>query len=128
MQFYAPRRPSEYLQIVPQKQKIHLSLVQMRSFFIKLSRPASRRSRCLFATDVAVKNLPFAVSSEHVGDLLAKLQLPVPQKVEVALTKGNKRPKGWAYVSYDNDGDADTAIEALGGLEYEGRKLKVRPP
>ena len=77
-------------------------------------------------TTVAVKNLPFAVTQEGVGDLLAKLQLPAPRKVEVALTQTNLRPKGWAYVTYDDDSDANLAIQALSSHEYQGRKLKVR--
>ena len=94
----------------------------MRSLWKSAWRRIGSRS---LATEVTVKHLPFAATSDSVGDLFATLKLPAPQKIEVALTTENKRPKGWAYVSYDNDAEAATAIQTLSGHTYEGRRLQV---
>ena len=94
----------------------------MRSLWKSAWRRIGSRS---LATEVTVKHLPFAATSDSVGDLFATLKLPEPQKIEVALTTINKRPKGWAYVSYDNEAEAATAIQALSGHTYEGRRLQV---
>ena len=46
-------------------------------------------------------------------------------EVKVVTDRDSGRPKGFAFVSFENPGDADAAKEALNGYELLGRPIRV---
>lgn len=70
-----------------------------------------------------VGNLPYSATEadirEHFGAVGAPLQIVVPTDRETG------RPRGFAFVDYDDRGVAEKAIQQLHGQPFKGRPLSV---
>jgi RNA recognition motif-containing protein len=73
--------------------------------------------------DIYVGNLPYTATEEDVTDLFAQYG-PV-ERVKIITDRETGRSKGFAFVTLTDQGQLNTAIEALDGLEYKGRSLRV---
>jgi len=73
--------------------------------------------------NIYVGNLPFRASEDNVRDLFA--QYGAVSTVKLISDRETGKPRGFGFVEMDDDAEADAAIEALNGKDYEGRSLKV---
>ena len=72
------------------------------------------------AQKLYVGNLPFSVTEDDLRTLFSQHGEVV--SVSVITDRETGRPRGFGFVEMEN---ADEAIKALDGHEYEGRNLKV---
>ncbi len=71
---------------------------------------------------IYVGNLPYRSSEEEVKELFA--QYGEVSSVKLITDRETGRARGFGFVEME-DSDAEAAIEALDGKEFEGRVLKV---
>ena len=70
-----------------------------------------------------VGNLSFSTTEETLqAEFAAHGQV---EEVAVITDRDTGRPRGFAFVSMVNDGEARAAIEALNGTEVDGRTITV---
>jgi len=74
-------------------------------------------------TKLYVGNLPWAVDDEALLGLFA--QHGEIASASVVRDRDTGRSRGFGFVEFPNDDEANAAIEALNGLAYEGRNLTV---
>jgi RNA recognition motif-containing protein len=72
---------------------------------------------------VFVGNLDFSTTKDQVEAMFAQVG-PV-QDVFLPMDRETGRPRGFAFVEYESDGDAEKAIEQFNGQELGGRTLRV---
>jgi RNA recognition motif-containing protein len=72
---------------------------------------------------VYVGNLPFSYGFEKLKEFFSKFG--EIEEATVITDKYSGRSKGFGFVVFANDGDADKAIAEMNGKETEGRALKV---
>ena len=73
---------------------------------------------------IYVGNLPWSVTKERFEELFSPFG-----EIEEALVVANKytgRSRGFGFVTYKNDADADKAMEEMNEKEVEGRRLVVK--
>ncbi|MBN2094294.1 MAG: RNA-binding protein [Candidatus Zambryskibacteria bacterium] len=70
-----------------------------------------------------VGNLPYKATDTDLKELFAKYG-EVSEAV-VIMDKERGLSKGFGFVTFANESEADAAIEALNGKELEGRALTV---
>jgi len=73
---------------------------------------------------IYVGNLPWSVTKEKLEELFSPFG-----EMEEALVIANKytgRSRGFGFVTYKNDADADKAMKEMNEKEIEGRKLIVK--
>jgi len=73
---------------------------------------------------IYVGNLPWGVTKEGLEELFSSFG-----EIEEALVIANKytgRSRGFGFVTYKNDADADKAMEKMNEKEIEGRRLVVK--
>jgi cold-inducible RNA-binding protein len=75
------------------------------------------------ASKVFVGNLNFNTTREEVETLFA--QVGRPRDVFMPSDRDTGRPRGFAFVEYENDDEAAQAIERFNGYELGGRPLRV---
>jgi len=73
--------------------------------------------------NIYVGNLPFRASEDNIRDLFA--QYGAVSAVKLISDRETGKPRGFGFVEMDDDTEADAAIEALNGKDYEGRSLKI---
>lgn len=71
---------------------------------------------------IYVGNLPFSASSDEIRDLFASHGEVL--NVNLINDRETGRPRGFGFVEME-DADADKAIEAINGTEFNGRTLNV---
>ncbi len=71
---------------------------------------------------IYVGNLPFSSSENEVRDLFAAHGEVL--KCTLPIDRDTGRPRGFAFVEMD-DGNAQKAIDALDGVDFGGRSLRV---
>ncbi len=72
---------------------------------------------------VYVGNLPWSVSKDSLTELFSGYG-----DIEEAIVISDKysgRSKGFGFVTFKNDDDADKAVSEMNGKDIEGRELKV---
>jgi len=74
-------------------------------------------------TKLYVGNLPWAIDDEALLGLFS--QHGDVASASVVRDRETGRSRGFGFVEFSNEGEANTAIEALNGLAYEGRNLTV---
>ena len=72
---------------------------------------------------IYVGNMPFSMDGEALTNMFSKFGNVV--SVNVITDKETNRPRGFAFVEMEEDGEARQAISALSGQEVEGRTLNV---
>ena len=72
---------------------------------------------------IYVGNLPFSITLDRLKELFS----PYGQ-IEDAIVMANKftgRSRGFGFVTFANDGDAEKAIAEMNNKNVEGRELKI---
>ena len=72
---------------------------------------------------IYVGNLPFSVTLDRLKELFSKYG-----EIEDAIVMADKstgRSRGFGFVTFGNDGDADKALAEMNNKNVEGRELKV---
>ena len=72
---------------------------------------------------VYVGNLPWSVDHGKLKELFGSYG--ETEEVSVISDKYSGRSKGFGFVTFVNDADADKAIAEMNGKDIEGRPLKV---
>jgi len=75
------------------------------------------------AKKVYVGNLPFAVDNEELKKIFGKFG-----EIEEAVVISDRfsgRSKGFGFVTFKKDGDADKAVSEMDGTDVQGRNVKV---
>src|SRR5579863_7220797 len=70
-----------------------------------------------------VGNLPFGSTEDAVRAHFS--QFGEVRQVRIMTDRDTGKPRGFAFVEMANDEEADKAIAALNGKEFEGRSLTV---
>ena len=83
------------------------------------------------SSKVFVGNLNFDTTDEELRQLFS--QVAEPTSVAVPTDRMTGRPRGFAFVEFSTDEEAQQAIQRFDGYELAGRKLRVneameRPP
>ena len=73
-------------------------------------------------TKLYVGNLPFSATEDTVRALFAKHG--TVEKVSLITDRDTGRPRGFGFVEMSN-ADASRAMQALNGVDMDGRSLKV---
>lgn len=73
-------------------------------------------------TKLYVGNLPFTATEEAVHALFSKHG--TVEKVSLITDRETGRPRGFGFVEMSN-ADASRAMQALNGVDFDGRSLKV---
>lgn len=72
---------------------------------------------------VYVGNLPWSVTQEKLKELFQ--EFGDIEEATVISDKYTGRSKGFGFVTFKEDADAEKAVSAMNGKEIEGRGLKV---
>ena len=72
---------------------------------------------------VYVGNLPFKVGNDQLKEMFS--QYGEVTEATVISDKYSGRSKGFGFVTFAKDSDADKAVSEMDGKEIEGRALKV---
>ncbi|MBU2060438.1 MAG: RNA-binding protein [Bacteroidetes bacterium] len=75
-------------------------------------------------TNIFIANLDWEISSDDLHATFSAFGKV--SYAHVVFDKATKKSKGFGYVEMDNTDEAIVAIEALKGLEVNGRKLDVK--
>lgn len=75
------------------------------------------------STNIYVGNLAFSTGSSDLEQLFA--QHGSVSKAQVVADRDTGRSRGFGFVEMDSSDDAQKAIDALDGADFEGRNLKV---
>lgn len=75
------------------------------------------------AKKLFVGGLPWATTSDELKDLFS--QHGAVSSATVITDKMSGRSRGFGFVEFDNDGDADAAKNALNNSQFGGRTLVV---
>ena len=75
------------------------------------------------AKKLFVGGLPWATTSDDLKQLFS--QVGTVASATVITDRMTGRSKGFGFVEFDNDAEADAAVEQMNGSEIEGRKITV---
>lgn len=75
------------------------------------------------AKKLFVGNLPYTTTNEDLQKHFE--QFGEVASAAVIMDRATGRSKGFGFVEFNNDDEADTAIARADGVEMEGRKLTV---
>ena len=70
-----------------------------------------------------VGNLPYSVTSEQLGQMFA--EAGEVTEATIISDKYSGRSKGFGFVEFANEADAQKAVETFNDKDVEGRKLVV---
>jgi cold-inducible RNA-binding protein len=70
-----------------------------------------------------VGGLPYKTTNDELKDLFSSAGQV--SSATIIMDKMSGRSKGFGFVEFENDADADTAISMLNGKDFEGRNLTV---
>lgn len=70
-----------------------------------------------------IGNLPFGVDSDKLKEIFS--EFGNVEEATVITDKFSRRSKGFGFVTFENDADADKALAEMNGKEVEGRSIKV---
>jgi len=73
--------------------------------------------------NIYVGNLTYDVTENDLRNLFG--EHGTVSKVNVIMDKMTGKSKGFAFVEMENDKDGQKAIDALNGVDLQGRNLKV---
>lgn len=74
-------------------------------------------------TKLFIGGLPYGVDNNKLNEMLAAFGQVI--SAVVIMDKFTNQSKGFGFVEMANDADAQKAIKALDGSDYEGRRLGV---
>ena len=70
-----------------------------------------------------VGNLPFSVSEQHLTEKFGAFG--TVESATLITDRNSGRSKGFGFVEMSADSEAQTAIEAVNGTDYDGRPVTV---
>ena len=70
-----------------------------------------------------VGNLPFSVDDSKLKEVFS--EYGNVEEATVIIDKFSRRSKGFGFVTFENDADADKALAEMNGKDVEGRQIKV---
>ena len=73
--------------------------------------------------DIYVGNLAYATTEERLHELFS--QYGTVDAARVVKDRATNRSKGFGFVEIPNNDEAKAAIEAINGMEFDGRPLRV---
>jgi RNA recognition motif-containing protein len=73
--------------------------------------------------NIYVGNLPWKISNEELSELFQPHG--AVRRAEVITDRETGRSRGFGFVEMENDAEAQKAIDALNGLDLQGRPLTV---
>lgn len=73
--------------------------------------------------NIYVGNLSYQADEQSLGDLFA--QYGEVRSVRVITDRETGRPRGFCFVEMETDAEEEAAIDALDGMEWMGRTLRV---
>ena len=76
------------------------------------------------AKKLFIGNLPFSMTEEQLTALFG--EYGQVESLNIVKDKFNGRSKGFGFVEYTNEEEAQKAITALDGSEQAGRKIAVK--
>jgi RNA recognition motif-containing protein len=71
---------------------------------------------------IYIGNMPYTATDDELRRLV------VPRKVSritIPTDKETQRPRGFGFIEFTNDEDAESAVRDLDGSEFGGRTIKV---
>jgi RNA recognition motif-containing protein len=74
---------------------------------------------------IFVAGLPFAVSDQELQELFEPYTVPLVQQ-KVILDRETHKSRGFGFVEFSSNEEAEKAIKALDGTSLEGRTLTVK--
>jgi len=77
----------------------------------------------VFIMKIYVGNLPFSASQDQIRDLFS--EHGEVGEVTLIMDRETGRPKGFGFVEMPDSSQANKALDALNGLEFGGRQIKV---
>jgi cold-inducible RNA-binding protein len=89
-----------------------------------LSFKAGNKKGLKMAKKLFVGGIPWATTSDDLKELFS--QHGTVASATVITDKMTGRSRGFAFVEFENDAEADAATEALNNKEYNGRTLVVK--
>lgn len=75
------------------------------------------------AKELYVGNLPYSADNDALMQHFAAYS---PVQASVISDRDSGRSRGFGFVKFDDDAQADKAVEELNGQEMDGRALTVR--
>ncbi len=75
------------------------------------------------AKKLFVGNLAYSVTSDQLRDMF--VSFGTVDSATVITDRDSGRSKGFGFVEFSNDAEADAAIKQLDGSDVDGRKLTV---
>lgn len=75
------------------------------------------------ATNIYVGNLPFNTNSSELEELFSAHGSV--DRAQVISDRETGRSRGFGFVEMADEGEAQAAIEALNGADFQGRQLRV---
>jgi len=76
-----------------------------------------------FCMNIYVGNLNYSVTEDDLKNLFQ--EYGTVSSVRVIFDRMTQRSKGFAFVDMPDDGEANSAIDALNGTDFMGRAMKV---
>ena len=73
--------------------------------------------------DIYVGNLPWSSSEQELSDTFS--ESGTVEKATIITDRDSGRSKGFGFVTMNDSGEANAAIEGLNGADFGGRALKV---
>lgn len=86
-------------------------------------RPSGSDAEQLIPTAIVIKNIPFAVRKEMLASLMLDMALPQPYAFNYHFDNGVFR--GLAFANFQSAEDTRMVIDAMNGMDVQGRKLRV---
>lgn len=71
-----------------------------------------------------VGNLPYNIDDSQLNQIFSKFG-PIVSATVILDRMNNNRSKGFGFVEFEKDEDAQKAMKELNGTEIEGRKIVV---
>lgn len=72
---------------------------------------------------IYIGNMNFSTSEESIKNLFSKYG--TVDSVEIIKDKYTEQSKGFGFVEMTDDAEAQKAISALNGTDFEGRRIRV---
>ena len=71
---------------------------------------------------IYIGNMPYDTTKDELINLVAPRKV---ERVTIPTDRETNRPRGFAFIEFSTDEDADSAVRDLDGSEFGGRTLKV---
>lgn len=73
--------------------------------------------------NIFVGNLPYSSTEQQLEELFSRYG--TVESARIISDRNTRRSRGFGFVEMPNDDEARNAIEALNGVEFGGRELRV---